>query len=121
MEGNTMTSELDRFFGTQQKPELPPAQPTHFARYPDVQSLCDVFLEEMDWNNDAYTIQQVVAGARDFKLAIGNDPKLLLHTIKKMKLEKLNISSPRSCITLARNMTPDTDSEESRQKYVWED
>jgi hypothetical protein len=74
----------------------------------------------MGWGHDYYTVQQIVAGAKDFKLAIGNDPKLLLHTIKKMKLEKLNISSPRSCITLARNMTPDADSPESRQKYVWE-
>jgi hypothetical protein len=113
-------NDADVFFGTKEPTEMPPAQPTHFARYPDVQTLCDVFLEEMDWNNDAYTVQHVVSGARDFVLAIGNDPKLLLHTIKKMKLEKLNISSPRSCITLARNITPDADSEASRQKYVWE-
>ena len=113
-------SELDKYFGPKPTTEMPPATPTHFARYPDVQSLCDVFLEEMEWGHDLYTVQQVVAGARDFVLAIGNDPKLLLHTIKKMKLEKLNISSPRSCITMARNTTPDTDSEESRQKYVWE-
>ena len=117
-------SELDSFFGPKPTTEMPPAKPSHFGRYPDVQQLCDVFLEEMSWNHDLHTIQQVVAGARDFVLAIGNEPKLLLHTIKKMKREKLNISSPRSCITLARNMTPDPDSDEARQKYVtdfWED
>ena len=119
-----MTSEADLILGPKKRVEMPAAQQTHFGRYPDVQSLCDTFLEEMDWGHDLYTIQQVVAGARDFVLAIGNEPKLLLHTIKKMKREKLNISSPRSCITLARNMTPDPDSDEARQKYVtdfWED
>ena len=116
-------SELDKFFGPAPDVSMPAPQVTYFGRYPDVQELCDTFLSEMDWNHDAYTIQQVVAGARDFVLAIGNDPKLLLHTVKKMKREKLTIASPRSCITIARNMTPDADSEESRQRYAgaWED
>ena len=117
-------NEADLILGPKKHVEMPPAKPSHFGRYPEIQALCDVFITEMGWGHDAYTIQQVVAGARDFVLAIGNDPKLLLHTIKKMKREKLNISSPRSCITLARNTTPDADSPEARQKYVtdfWED
>ena len=117
-------NEADRIRGSKKRVEMPAPQITYFAHYPDVEELCNTFLTEMGWNHDLYTIQQVVAGARDFVLAIGNDPKLLLHTIKKMKREKLNISSPRSCITLARNMTPDADSHEARQKYVtdfWED
>lgn len=108
-------NDADIFFGLKPTTEMPPAQPTHFARYPDVQDLCDVFLEEMDWNHDLYTIQQVVAGARDFVLAIGNEPKLLLRATQKMKRKKLSISSPRSCITAAREMRSP---EEDTQKYL---
>ena len=111
-------SELDNFFGPAPEVQMPTAQVTHFARYPDVEDLCNIFLEEMGWNHDNYTIQQVVAGARDFKLAIGNEPKLLLHTVKKMEKAGLNISSPRSCISMARKATPDADSDERRQRYV---
>lgn len=111
-------NDADVFFGTKEPTEMPPAQPTHFGRYPDVQDLCDTFLTEMDWNHDLYTIQQVVAGARDFVLAIGNKPKLLLRATQKMKKKKLSISSPRSCITAAREMTPDADSQENRQRYL---
>ena len=114
-------SELDKYFGPREEVQVPPAERSYFGKFPEVEEMCNLFLSEMEWGHDAYTIQQVVAGARDFVLAIGNDPKLLLHTIKKMKLEKLNISSPRSCITLARNMKPDGDSEEARQRYAWED
>ena len=108
-------NDADLILGPKKNVEMPPAQPTHFARYPDVQDLCDVFLEEMDWNHDLYTIQQVVAGARDFVLAIGNEPKLLLRATKKMKRKKLSISSPRSCITTAREMRSP---EEDTQKYL---
>lgn len=108
-------NDADLFFGEKKHVEMPTAQITHFARYPDVQNLCDVFLDEMDWNHDLYTIQQVVAGARDFVLAIGNEPKLLLRATKKMKKKKLSISSPRSCITAAREMrSPEVDT----QKYL---
>ncbi len=119
-------SKLDEYFGPKKSVKMPPAKPTYFARHPDVEDLCNTFLSEMEWHHDAYTIQQIVAGARDFKLAIGNEPNLLLHTIKKMKREKLTIASPRSCISLARNMTPDADKD--TQRYVtgefadfWED
>ena len=113
-----MTSELDKFFGPKPDTPMPTAQPTHFARYPAVQSLCDTFLEEMEWNTDPYTKQQIVAGAKDFNLAIGNKPGLLLRALKKMKRKKLTIGSPRSCITIAREMTPDADSDENRQRYL---
>ena len=115
-----MTSELEEWFGPKPPTEMPTAQITHFGRYPAVQSLCDTFLEEMDWNTDAYTKQQIVAGAKDFNLAIGNKPDLLLRALKKMKKNKMSIGSPRSCITFAREMlhTPDSDSEEARQKYL---
>ncbi len=110
-----MTSELDAIFGPKPEVEMPPAQPTHFGRYPDVQELCDVFADEMGWNHDAYTIQHVVAGARDFVLAIGNEPKLLLRATQKMKRKKLSISSPRSCITAAREMrSPEVDTQKYR-------
>ncbi len=108
-------SELDAIFGPKPDTPMPPAQPTHFGRYPEIQTLCDTFLEEMGWHHDLYTIQQVVAGARDFVLAIGNKPKLLLRATQKMKRKKLSISSPRSCITAAREMrSPEVDT----QKYL---
>ncbi len=111
-------NDADAFFGPKKHVEMPTAQITHFARYPDVQDLCDVFWNFMGWGTDAYTIQQIVAGARDFKLAIGNRPDILLRSLNKMKREKLTIGSPRSCITIAREMTPDADSDEHRQKYL---
>jgi len=118
-----MTDNADLILGKKKHVDMPAAKRSPFARYPDVQVLCDTFIEEMDWNTDPYTIRQIAAGARDFKRAVGNDPKLLLHTIKKMKRDKLTIASPRSCITIARRTEPDSDSEESRQRYAgaWED
>ena len=116
-------NDADLILGKKKHVDMPTAKRSHFARYPDVQELCDTFMDEMGWNHDPYTIRQIAAGARDFKRAIGNDPKLLLHTIKKMKRVKLLIASPRSCITIARRVEPDPDSEASRQRYAgaWED
>ena len=114
-------NDADRILGPKKHAEMPTTQRTHFARYPDVQVLCDTFLEEMDFGTDLYTIRQIAAGARDFKQAIGNKPDVLLHTIKKMRKAGLTIASPRSCISTARKMTPDGDSEEARQRYAWED
>lgn len=113
-------TELDKHFGPAPPVEMPPAQITHFARYPDVQDLCDAFWNFMGWGTDSYTIQQIVAGARDFKLAIGNKPALLIRALGKMKRKKLSIGSPRSAINTAREMlhSPDADSEEHRQKYL---
>ena len=113
-------NEADLILGPKKHVEMPTAQITHFARYPAVQNLCDVFLNFMEWNTDAYTKQQIVAGAKDFNLAIGNKPDLLLRALKKMKKNKMSIGSPRSCITFAREMlhSPDADSEEHRQKYL---
>lgn len=113
-------NDADIFFGPKPTTEMPTAQITHFARYPAVQSLCDTFLEEMEWNTDPYTKQQIIAGAKDFNLAIGNKPKLLLCVLQQMKRKKLTIGSPRSCITIARELlhSPDADSDEHRQKYL---
>ena len=96
-------TDLDDFFGTKEKPAMPPAKRSHFARYPDVQELCDTFIEEMGWKADSYTIRQIAAGARDFKSAVGNKPDALLRAMKRMKRKKLTIASPRSCITEARS------------------
>ena len=82
-------NDADVFFGTKEPVEMPTAQPSHFGRYPDVQELCDVFWNFMGWGTDSYTIQQIVAGARDFKLAIGNKPALLIRALGKMKRKKL--------------------------------
>ena len=116
-------NDADLILGRKKKVDMPSAKRSHFARYPDVQVLCDTFIEEMEWNADNYTIRQIAAGARDFKSAVGNDPKLLLKTIQRMKRDKLTIASPRSCITIARRTEPDPDSEASRQRYAgaWED
>ena len=121
-----MTSELDELFGPREEVEMPTAKPTHFGRYPEVQELCDAFLEEMEWGHDLYTIGQVAAGARDYVLAVNHDPALLIRATRKMKKEKMSIGSPRSCVTFAREMmnTPDPDSEAGRRKYetdFWED
>ena len=114
-----MTSEADLILGPKKHVEMPTAQVTHFGRYPDVQDLCDAFWNFMGWGTDSYTIQQIVAGAKDFNLAIGNKPDLLLRALKKMKKNKMSIGSPRSCITFAREMlhSLDADSDEHRQKY----
>ena len=111
-------NDADLILGRKKDVDMPTAKRSHFARYPDVQVLCDTFIEEMEWNNDPYTIRQIAAGARDYKQAVSNDPKRLLKAIQRMKREKLSIASPRSCITIARRTEPDPDSEESRQRYV---
>lgn len=113
-------NDADLILGPKKHVEMPPAQPTHFGRYPAVQSICDVFHKEMGWGTDLYTIGQIAAGARDYALAIGHDTSLLLRTIKKMKREKLSIGSPRSCISIARELwhSPDADSQENRQRYL---
>ena len=105
-------SELDKFFEPREKPAMPPAKQSHFGRYPDVSALCDIFIEEMEWYPDAYTVKQIAAGARDFKRAIGNKPDTLLRATRRMKQKKLSISSPRSCITEARSKP-----EEDTSKY----
>ena len=111
-------TDADLILGPKRHADMPAAKRRHFARYPDVQVLCDTFIEEMEWNNDPYTIRQIAAGARDYKSAVDNDPKRLLKAIQRMKIEKLTIASPRSCITIARRTEPDPDSEESRQRYA---
>ena len=108
-------SELDAFFGPKETVRMPPVERSYFGKFPEMEELCNLFLSEMEWGHDLYTIQQVAAGGRDFVLAIGNNPALLLRAIKKMKRKKLSISSPRSCITAAREMRSP---EEDRQKYL---
>ena len=108
-----MVSELDKHFGPKKPASMPPAKRSHFARYPDVQELCDTFADEMGWKLDGYTIRQIAAGARDYKQAISGDTKRLLKAMQKMKKANLSIASPRSCITTARR-TKDPDT----QKYL---
>jgi len=105
-------NDADLILGPKKHVEMPGLKRSHFGRYPDVQELCDTFIEEMEFNTDSYTIRQVAAGARDFRRAIGNKPDTLLRALKRMKQKKLTIASPRSCITEARS-TP----EEDTQKY----
>ena len=116
-------NDADLILGPKKRTDMPPTKRSHFARYPDVQELCDTFIEEMGWNHDAYTIRQIAAGARDYKQAVDNDPKRLLKAIQRMKRVKLLIASPRSCITIARRTEPDPDSAKARQRYAgaWED
>ena len=116
-------NDADLILGPKKRTDMPPTKRSHFARYPDVQELCDTFIEEMEWNHDAYTIRQIAAGARDYKQAVDNDPKRLLKAIQRMKRVKLLIASPRSCITIARRTEPDPDSAKARQRYAgaWED
>ncbi len=105
-------NDADRILGPKKQATMPPAKPTHFGRYPDVQELCDTFADEMGWPLDNYTTRQIAAGARDYKLAINGDPKRLLKAIQKMKKAGLSMSSPRSCITTARETKV-----EDTQKY----
>ena len=64
--GITM-NDADRILGPKKQVAMPPAKQSHFGRYPDVQELCDVFIEEMGWNADPYTIDRIMWGARDYK------------------------------------------------------
>ena len=64
-------NDADLILGKKKHVDMPAAKRSPFARYPDVQELCDTFIEEMEWNTDPYTIKQIAAGARDFKRAIG--------------------------------------------------
>ena len=106
-------SELDDVFGPKPAVTMPSARETHFGRYPDVEELCNVFIEELGWQADAYTIRTIAAGARDYKQAIDGDPKRLLKAIQKMVKAGLSIASPRSCITTARR-TPVEDTQKYR-------
>ena len=95
------------------------AKRTNFGHYPDVQDLCDAFLEEMGWAPNRWTIKQVAAGARDFVEVHGQNIELMLKTIRRLKREAphvyKNIASPRSLITAARS---NTGGEASRRRYV---
>ena len=106
-------NDADKHFGPKPAVPMPPAKQSHFGRYPDVQELCDVFMEEMGWKADPYTIRTVAAGARDYKQAIDGDPKRLVRAMQKMKKAGLSIASPRSCITTARRTK-----EEDTDKYL---
>jgi hypothetical protein len=118
-------SELDAYFGTKPETPMPTAQITHFARYPArIRSVCDAFMDEMCWTADPTTKRSVAAGAKRFVDVHGEDPKLLVRAIQRLKNNAPhiydNISSPGSLITTARTLKrkPDPDSDEARQKYV---
>ena len=106
-------TDADRILGPKKPASMPPAKRSHFARYPDVQELCNTFIEEMGWQADLYTIRTIAAGARDYKQAISGDTKRLLKAMQKMKKANLSIASPRSCITTARRTK-----EEDTSKYL---
>ena len=117
-------SELDDLFGPKPKVEMPEAKPSYFAEYPAFQEVCEVFMEEMGWEHDPWTVKVVIAGGRDFYDAHGNDSRLVRRTIKWIRINEPHIydkiASPRSLITHARSLgrKPDPDSEAGRQKYL---
>ena len=118
-------NDADIFFGPKPDTPMPTAQPTHFGRYPArIHSVCDAFLKEMDWNADPTTKRIVAAGAKRFIDVHGDNPQLMVRSIRKLKNTAPtvydNIASPGSLITTARRMGPDADSDEARQRYVWE-
>jgi hypothetical protein len=79
----------------------------------------------MGWNADPTTKKIVAAGAKRFIDVHGDNPQLMVRGIKRLRNTAPavydNIASPGSLITTCRRMGADPDSEESRQKYVWED
>ena len=122
-----MTSDLDKFFGPKLDVEMPAIQPSHFGRYPvRIRSVCDAFIDEMGWGTDPTTKRNVAAGAKRFVDVHGEKPDLVRRTIKYLERNAmhiyLNIGSPGSLINPARRFAgrSDPDSDEARQKYVWE-
>jgi len=78
---------------------------TRFPRAePNIRDLCDVFANETGWELDGHTRKVIVAGARDFEQAIGNKPSLLRGALLYMRTKRITFSSPRSCITIAREI-----------------
>lgn len=100
------TSTLDDWFGP--KPERSndlSARPTLFPHCEaNIRDLCDAFARETEWHLDVYTRKTIMAGARDFYEAIGDRPDLLRDALRQMKRMTLSFSSPRSCITVARQI-----------------
>lgn len=83
---------------------------TRFAHAePSIRDLCDVFANETGWTLDQHTRKVIAAGARDFEQAIGNKPELLRQTIAYMRSKRITFSSPRSCITIARDLQASAD------------
>ena len=117
-------NEADIFFGEKEPVEMPTAQRTNFGRYPArIRSVCDAFIEEMGWHCDPTTKKIVAAGAKRFVDVHGDNPALLVRTIRHLRRNARhiyqNIASPGSLITPARKFagSPDADSAEHRQKY----
>jgi len=120
-------NEADAILGPKKHVTMPTAQPTDFGRYPArIRSVCDAFIQEMDWNLDPTTKRSVAAGAKRFVDVHGDSPSLLVRGIKHLKNNAKhvydNIASPGSLITTCRKIGADPDSEEFRSKYKsWED
>lgn len=105
-------SELDKWFPRDQ--DEPKAtlddlrRSTDFPRAaPYLRELCDTFARETGWKLDERTRRSIAAGALDFYNAIGERPDLLKKALDTMKRQRLTFSSPRSCITIARNIEAD--------------
>ena len=47
-------NDADLILGKKKHVEMPNARKSHFARYPDVQELCDTFFDEVEWEVDEY-------------------------------------------------------------------
>lgn len=102
-------TELDNFFGPKPDTPMPSAQRTLFGRYPArIHSVCDAFLDEMEWNADPTTKRIVAAGAKRFVDVHGDNPELVRRTIQHLRHKAKhiydNIASPGSLITPARKL-----------------
>lgn len=92
---------------------------TQFPRAaPDIRNLCDTFVIEAGWDVDPYTRKVVTAGARDWHTVHGGDCALLRNAMATMKRKGLTYSSPRSCITIAKELIGDPNSEANRRRYA---
>ena len=121
-------NELDKHFGPKPDTPMPTAQPTHFGRYPArIRSVCDAFINEMGWNADPTTKRDIAAGAKKFVDVHGENPALVIKTIRYLKDNAPHIydkiASPGSLYRTARHLKdkPDPDSDAARQRYAWED
>ena len=120
-------NDADIFFGPAPTVEMPTAQRTDFGRYPArIRRVADAFVQEMGWNLDPTTKRDIAAGAKKFVDVHGEDPALVKRTIQHLKRNAPhiyeNIASPGSLYKIARSLKrkPEGDSDEARQRYVWE-
>lgn len=113
------TPVLDAWFGPRkEQPTAPEPRRTQFPRCEEsIRDLCDAFADRTNWRLDEHTRKVIIAGARDFERAIGNRPDLLLQAMTYMTSKGITFSSPRSCITIARELQASADGH-SPQSYI---